>query len=62
MIKFCISTHFIKVIRLLFNLININLYYPKEWKLEQFSNQMTHLTPVIIEASLSPVVFQNYLL
>ena len=32
MIKCCVSTHFIKVIRLLFNLIIINLYYPKEWK------------------------------
>ena len=33
MIKCCVNTHFIKVIRLLFNLIIINLYYPKEWKL-----------------------------
>ena len=33
MIKCRASTHFIKVIRLLFNLIIINLYYPKEWKL-----------------------------
>ena len=33
MIKCCVSTHFIKVIRLLFNLIIINLYCPKEWKL-----------------------------
>ena len=33
MIKCCVSTHFIKVIRLLFNMIIINLYYPKEWKL-----------------------------
>ena len=33
MIKCCVSTHFIKVIRLLLNLIIINLYHPKEWKL-----------------------------
>ena len=33
MIKCCVSTHFIKVISLLFSLIIINLYYPKEWKL-----------------------------
>ena len=31
MIKCCVSTHFIKVIRLLFNLTIINLCYPKEW-------------------------------
>ena len=37
MIKCCASTHFIKVIRLLFNLIIIDLYYPKEsetWTLD----------------------------
>ena len=33
MIKCSVNTDFIKVIRLLFNLIIINLYYPKEWKL-----------------------------
>ena len=35
-IKCCVSTHFIKVIRLLFSLIIINLYYPKKWKLGTF--------------------------